>query len=141
MDFEIAGQTYRSRPMPTRTQLHVSRRLAPFLASTLSGIQGATTGGQVDFAQSVSAIAEALSQISDADCDFILDSTLGLVSRQQSDVNWAPIFNAKAKSMQFDDISLSVMLQITAQVVQQELGPFLQEIAGFLNPQEPSPGT
>lgn len=139
MDFELDGNTYRAAPMPTRTQLHVSRRLAPFLTHTLTAVRSAMESGKLDIASSLTGIAEALSQMSDADCDFIMDSTLALVRREQGDGLWSPIFNAKARTMQFEDIGLSTMLKITAEVVQQALGPFLQEIGAFLMPTQETP--
>jgi hypothetical protein len=121
MEFEIAGNTYRAGKMPTFTQFHVSRRLAP----VLSGL--AVTAGEeaANFAAFLQPIAEAVARMSDADCDFILDACLGVVQRQQG-TSWAPVYVGAKQALMFDDIDMAVMLQLAAKVIQENLGGFFQ---------------
>jgi hypothetical protein len=133
MEFDIAGNTYRAGKMDTFKQFHVSRRLAPVL-----GGLAAVAGGDVkDFTAFLQPIADAIARMSDADCDFILQSCLGVVQRQQGNA-WSPVFAGAGKALMFDDIDLGVMLQIAVQVIQDNLGGFFQGGAAALNTPAPT---
>lgn len=119
MEFEINGQQYRSGKLNARQQFHVARRLAPVLGGLAAASQGAST----DFAHFLQPIADAIAGMSDADCDYILDTCLGVVQRQQGSA-WALILVNKAQM--FDDIDLGVMLQIASKVITENLGGFFQ---------------
>jgi hypothetical protein len=68
-------------------------------------------------------IAESLADMSDEHCDYIVDTCLLAVSRQQGDV-WVKVYNERAKALQFDDIELADMFQITKHVIEENLGGF-----------------
>lgn len=125
MDFEINDQQYRSGKLNARQQFHVARRLAP----VLGGLAGAVQGGDKDFGKLLQPITEAIAGISDADSDYILDTCLSVVKRQQGTA-WAAVFVNGAQM--FDDIDLGALLQIAAKVIQENLGGFFQGSAAFL---------
>ncbi len=126
MDFEIAGQQYRSGKMDAFRQFHVSRRLAPVL-SGLAASAAAGAGGDSDheFAAFLQPLVNGIASMSDADCDYVLHACLGVVKRQQGNA-WAPIFITQGNSLMFDDIDLAVMLQIASRVIQDNFGNFIQ---------------
>jgi hypothetical protein len=125
MEFEINGQQYRSGKLNARQQFHVARRLAP----VLGGLAEASQGSSTDFAHFLQPIADAIAGMSDQDCDYILDTCLAVVQRQQGSA-WANVFVNKAQM--FDDIDMGVMLQIASKVISENLGGFFQESAASL---------
>ncbi|PXV60885.1 hypothetical protein SAMN04487785_11321 [Dyella jiangningensis] len=118
MEFEISGQTYQSGRLNARQQFHVARRLAP----VLGGLADASAAGAESFSKFLQPIAEAISGMSDGDCDYVLDTCLSVVRRQQGP-SWAPVMSS-SKAMMFDDIDMSVMLQLASKVIQENLGNF-----------------
>jgi hypothetical protein len=125
MECEIKDQTYRSGKLNARQQFHVARRLAPVLGGLATASQGKTD----DFATFLQPIADAIAGMSDADCDYVLDTCLAVVQRQQGS-SWANIL--VNKSQMFDDIDMGVMLQLAAKVITENLGGFFQGNAASL---------
>ncbi|VXB25187.1 putative bacteriophage protein [Burkholderia sp. 8Y] len=115
---DINGQSYRIGRLDAKKQFHVARRLAPLLA----GLGGALKGKAQGFAELVSPIADALAKMSDEDTDYVLDTCLSVVARQQGD-GWQNVM-VKGGGLVFQDIDLPAMLQLTVAVVQQNLGSF-----------------
>ncbi|QEE24525.1 hypothetical protein CS053_08430 [Rhodanobacter glycinis] len=118
MDFEIKGQSYRSGKMDTFKQFHVSRRLVP----VLGGVAGAVSG-DTSFDELVQPLMHGIACMTDADCDFILEACLKVVQRQQGNA-WSPIYAGANQALMFDDIDMSVMLQIAGKVIQDNLSGF-----------------
>jgi hypothetical protein len=118
MDFEIGGNEYRSGKMDTFKQFHVSRRLVPAFGSFIGAV-----GEKPDFAELMQPVMHAIASMTDADCDFILDACLSVVKRRQKDA-WAPIYAGANQALMFDDIDMSVMLQIASKVIQDNLAGF-----------------
>jgi hypothetical protein len=114
MDFEVAGSAYRSDKLDAKRQFHLARRLAP----VISKIPG------VPEAQLFEVIAGEISSMSDENCDYILDTCLSVVKRQQAGDLWVPVFNARANRMQFEDIDMGAMLQIARHVLEENLQSF-----------------
>lgn len=121
MEFEIKGQQYRSGKLDAFKQFHVARRLAPLLG-------GIAQGGGGDFSAFLQPMAEAIAHMPDADCDYILNTCLAVVQRQQGNA-WASIM--KGKEFMFDDIDMGSMIQITVQVIQENLGGFFSDPAAI----------
>ncbi|AFC85920.1 phage tail assembly chaperone [Frateuria aurantia] len=119
MQFEINGRQYQSAKMDTRKQFHVARRLAPAMGS----LAAVAASGSVDNLSVLSPLASAIAAMPDADCDFVLDACLAVVSLNQSG-SWVQIAN-RSGGLQFDEIELGEMLQIAAKVIQENLGGFL----------------
>jgi hypothetical protein len=118
-EFEINGQTYRAAKLDAFKQFHIARRLAPLQAGLSKAMEG---GGSGEDAFSP-AIAEAVAGMPDADCDYILQTCLAVVQRQQ-DGRWVSIMAAGAKALMFEDIDMGAMLQIAGQVITENLGGF-----------------
>jgi len=118
MEFEIGGNTYRSGKMDTFKQFHVSRRLVPILGNVAGAVSG-----EASFEDLVQPLMAGIAAMTDADCDFILEACLKVVQRQQG-TNWAPIYAGTNQALMFDDIDMSVMLQIAGKVIQDNLSGF-----------------
>ncbi|MGG6461397.1 phage tail assembly chaperone [Solilutibacter silvestris] len=115
MDFNIGSNTYRSGKMDAMKQLHVARRLAPFIGQ-LVGVSDKNL---------ITRLTEAASKLSDEDCDYVIKSCMAVTKRQQGDA-WSPVMNGAG--FQFDDIDLQAMLQIASHVLQDNLSGFFSGI-------------
>lgn len=123
-DFTISGQNYKSGKMDAFTQFHVSRRLAP----VFTDLQSAFTDGAADWTKGVDAAVGAISKMSDADSEYVLKSCLNVTQRQVGQA-WSPV--QVQGRMQYQDIDMSVMLQIAWRVLQENLSPFLTGLPGL----------
>ena len=86
MEFEINGQIYQSGKMDAFKQFHVSRRLAP----VFGGLASSASKEAGDFSQFLQPIAEAVAQMPDTDCDYVLQACLSVANRQHGK-GWAPV--------------------------------------------------
>lgn len=77
-------------------------------------------GGGVVF----KALAEAISELSDRDCDYILAMCLSVVMRRHGE-SWVPVWNKAADQPQFADLNLPGMMQLTFAVIQDNLAGFM----------------
>ena len=119
MEFEIAGQTYRAGKLNAKQQLHVSRRLAPLFAAMAPALKPGVSLADMP----VEPLAEALAGLPDAAVDYVVDTCLSVVQRQQGPA-WQFVWNKQAQAMQFADIEMPAMLQIVAQVIMENLRGF-----------------
>ena len=119
MQFEINGRQYQSAKMDARKQSQGARGLAPAMGS----LAAVASGGAVDNLSVLEPLAKAVAAMPDADCDFVLDACLSVVSLNQSGA-WVQITN-RGGGLQFDVIDMGEMLQIAAKVIQENLGGFL----------------
>lgn len=128
-DLTIGEHTFILGKMPVRKQFHVARRLAP-LFSSFVGQDGGIAGAKRDLASmQVGPIADALSSMKDEDCDYVLDACLGVVKIMQND-RAMPLMNG-SRCMFEPIVTLPMMLQISAEVVMQDLAGFM---AGVRSP-------
>lgn len=148
MDFAVGGHQYRSRRLNAKQQLHIARRLATtpmqFLLSqeTQDHIPEAVAQAAVDSGVSqddLRSIAptimpllslRALGQLSDSDAEFVVNSCLGVLQRQSGNngaVAWTNVMNQQTGVLQFQDISLKEMLELTVSVLRENLADFFGE--------------
>jgi hypothetical protein len=130
---DINGATYLIGRLNPRKSFHVARRLAPFLGAVMPHLRALFLPDEDgkppsvdDFALRGAALVPGLAQVvaemSNDDCDYILDACLAVVQIKQ-ERNWAPIM-APSGQMMFDTIDMKSMLQITAEVIKYNLGEF-----------------
>ncbi|ELQ5997342.1 hypothetical protein R2203_003514 [Cronobacter dublinensis] len=130
MEITIKGANYRIAKLSVFEQLKVSRKLLPVLAGMAADfreIPPSATSEGAPFNALLPKIAEAVSALSDEDCNAILHPCLAVVSREHMKA-WVPVF--RHGEMAFDDICLMTLLQLAARVVADSLGNFLQELPG-----------
>ena len=147
LDYEIAGERYQSSKLNAFTQLHVLRKLGPVLAkigpafmmiatqprlvmnadgSVATNDDGSPRTVEPNILDDIGAIGpalEALSEMSEADCEYVLQRCLAVTRRFQLGA-WAPVFNEQAKRLMFEDMDLPTMLQIARQVLGDSLAGF-----------------
>lgn len=105
MEFQLNEKTYRVGKIDARKQFHIVRRLAPVLGELVPAVR---SGGSAD---SVAAIASAVSKLSDADADYCIFGLLGAVVRKQDNgLGWGPV--STGESLMYDDITMPIMLQL-----------------------------
>lgn len=114
--------------MDTFKQFHVARRLTPVLGSLASA-----AGSGSDLTKAIVPIADAISSMADADCDYILHACLNVVKLDQGNNTWSPIFSNGL--LMFQEIDMATMLQIAVKVIQDNLSGFFQGAAGAITTQ------
>lgn len=131
MQITINKEVYGIGNLDALRQFHVSRRIAPILASmgvSLSSLrQGATIKAE-DIAFSLGPVSEVLAAMSDEHTEYILATCLSVVTRRQgTDMKptWAPV--ARGAQPMFMDIDMSIMLRLVVAVLQENLMGFLKE--------------
>jgi hypothetical protein len=134
-DFEVDGKRYRTnKRLDAFSQLHLARKLAPLIVSLTPSqemrqkLQADANGDGrplVDIAELAMPVIEGLAEMKTEDVDFISSTCLGVVQRYQG-AAWADIWNGPAKRMMFDDIDGMALLQITFNVLQENLANFMR---------------
>lgn len=141
IEFEVAGHRYRAEKLDAFKQLHVSRKIAPIIPKLLpmflkfADKKEALKDDLEAMAEAFEPLAEALAEMPDADCEYVFNSCLGVVSRHQQN-NWASIWAGGA--LMFDDIDLGVMVQITSKVIWDSLGAFTRGLLAKANAESPT---
>ena len=138
IEFAIDGHNYRMRKMNAITQLHVSRRIAPFVSKLVPvfiQLHRANMAMNADnmgaMAEAAQPLAEAFAQMPDADAEYVINSCMTTVMREQPEhKTWAAVWNTDAKSAMFPDVELPQILQMTVRVLRENLGNF---ISGLLS--------
>lgn len=135
MEIAIKAANYRIARLNVFEQLKVARKLLPVMAGMLTDFQASRQQEEGAMAALLPKIADAISTMSEEDCNAIIHPCLGVVSRQHMQA-WVPVFSQG--ELTFDDIDLITMLQLVARVVADSLGNFLQELPGVAMPDQPA---
>ncbi len=121
-EFELNGNQYRVGHINALTQFHVARRLAVILSEMAAAFQ---SGKNED--ASLSAMANAISKLSDEDANYCLFSLLKAITRaQKNGMGWGPV--CSANSLMYDDITMPVMLQLAWKSLQFNMSDFFLEM-------------
>jgi Phage tail assembly chaperone protein, TAC len=72
-------------------------------------------------------IADVLAKMSDEDVNYVLKKCLTVCSKHNGQ-NWVPLM--RGDNLMFDDIDLATLMQLTMEVVQDNLGPSLRGLLG-----------
>lgn len=147
-EMEIGGRNYRIGDLDARKQFHVARKLGP-IVSALVEVMGraarmappepppAAAGEDAaslprrwlsassDPIGALQPLIEALSTLPDESVDFILDTTLSAVSRQQPS-GWAPVMSGGV--LMFADLGLAEMVQLAFAVIEDPLSRFFHAL-------------
>lgn len=131
----MKGASYRIAKLSVFEQLKVARKLLPLLAELATDFREAQEDPTSVMDNLLPKIAEAISGMSEEDCNTIIHPCLGVVSREHMQA-WVPVL--AHGSLAFDDICLMTMLQLVARVVADSLGNFLQELPGAAMQEPPA---
>lgn len=138
IEFKHGQHTYRAGKLPAMTQLHVTRRLAPFL----SALMGALPGGQAqallkaaketapaaeaDAAQlgmaAMGPLLDAVGSMPDEQVDYVIKACLSVVERKDASGGWAQVMSSGG--LMFEDLDMVALLSITRHVLQRDLAGF-----------------
>lgn len=124
-EIEIEGNLYRVGRLNAFKQFHVVRRLAPALFAL--GEVGSNPKNLQDDISALAAmgpVAEAVSKLSDADSEYVLNTCLLVCKRQAEGGVWAPVKVQGAVNLQFDDIKLPTMMRLVFETIKENLGNF-----------------
>lgn len=141
-EFEVGGFKYMAGKLNAFQQFHVLRKLGPVIAkigpsfmmtppAVTDNPDGSATvkptgTSLFDNIAMMGPVLEALSEMSETDCDFVLQRCLSVTKREVAR-SWVPVWNEQAKRLQFEDIDLSAMMQITIFVLGDSLAGFSQD--------------
>ncbi len=129
-ELTINGINYRTGKLSLFAQFHVARRLLPVIGAAESAITGAgrTEDGVINEGAVMLQLANAVAQLSDADCNFVIDACAAVTQREAQagqGVGWAQVYAPTARRFMFDDMDLQVLLQIIIAVLRENIGGFL----------------
>jgi hypothetical protein len=128
MELEVSGHIYQTRKMTPMTQFHVMRRIAPviFALGESASDELLTQLAGSDLLKALEPVSNILATMPDNEVEYVLNTCLDHVDRKQQ-TGWAKI-QAAGGAMMFSDIELSDMLKLSAAVVQDNLGNFLDAL-------------
>ena len=134
-ELDLAGFTYRIGKLPAKTQFHLARKLAP-VVSTLGtavsqlGGSGAEQSQEQWIVTALGPVTEVVAGMSETDVNFIIDTSLSVVSRRQDDGRYAPI--QRNGNLMFIDIEMPTMFRLVVETIKENLGSFFAEVVGGL---------
>jgi hypothetical protein len=123
-EVEIGELRFQLSPLNAKDQFHLFRRVAPLMAGLGEGFSSiaAETGRDEDsisdgqVVKIMSPLFKVLSEMSDAECDYIIDKCMSRV-RMFNGQQWAPIF--VAGRLQYENvIDMSIMMRLTVETLQ-----------------------
>lgn len=150
VEITLSGNQYRISKLDTFKQLHLSRKLAPLVPELVpafvkiqaligpakSDVEPEMGLEQVaDIASLLGPFADALSNLSDKDTEYVTGLCMEVVQRRSGD-SWAAVWNKDGKTFMFQDIELDTMLLLLVKVIQANLGNFIR---GLLTSPAPVP--
>ncbi len=138
----VNGSQYSIGKMDAMKQFHVSRRIGPMLPS-LAAAYAQMLGSEKPLVESIPMMLgnlkpalEALASMPDDEVEYVMSACLSVVQRQQP-TGWAAVWSQQGKIPMFSDIELPALLELVANVIADNLGPFM---AGLLTSQPSGTG-
>lgn len=121
MEFEHKGQKYSTKKLDARKQFHLAMKLAPLVSSLAQAFK---PGQKVDdiILSALPVFANGLSQMSEKDVDYVLETCLSVVQRQDTG-GWQQIM-ASSGVMVYSDLQWTDLTVIVWNVIQDNLGNF-----------------
>ena len=134
-EIEIGGQVYRLGQMDAMLQFHVARKLAPVVASlgtSVFELKAASEPLEQDqwILKALGPVMNVVASMDKDAVDFIMTSSLGVVSRRAEDGRFTAI--QVANKLMFLDINMPTMFRLVVEVLKENLGSFFGEALGGL---------
>lgn len=129
--FEINGTQFKISKINAMKQFHIVRRIGPILSRMTPAMQKiakANESGMSEddklqqFVEFAAPIMDGLSELSDKDSEFVLNSLLSAVEIQQSGGNWAKL--VIDNNLMFSSLELPILLQAAGRA-------FMYNMTGF----------
>ena len=131
MDLKIGNFKYVSNgKLDAFTQLHIARKLGPAFPM----VEGLVDKENLSKDKTLLMVV-ALSRLNDADTEYVVKKSLGVVSRIGSD-GQPFIIQTREGHLMFDDLVLSDILKITIEVLEENLGDFFRGALSALTQKE-----
>jgi hypothetical protein len=128
-EFQVEGNAFKqTRPMGAKVQFHVLRRLSPLMDAFRSVMQARGATKPENMLEALTPLARELSALPDADCDYVFDECLSLVSIKRGNA-WQPVWDRGSHALMHEDITMSAMLMVTVSVIQESLASFLPNLS------------
>lgn len=133
--FKIGEHVYQAGKLQVRPQLMVAKRITPvvmcnsYTPEVIGAVFSARMSGEklelskFDLRRLLPAIGDAIKNLSDDDAWYVITETMAVVQRQGAQSVWVPVMNSNG-DLQFDDITVPQMLQISWKVIEDNLGGF-----------------
>lgn len=148
VEFEIDGRQFRFDKMPAMQQFHVSRKIAPLMpplfpifAQVAKEMEGKGLSTDLNkLGPLLAPFTEALAQMSDESAEYVFNACLGAIRYKHGD-NWIPLWNTSGRVVMVAELNdPSLLLRLTARVIQDSLAPFIASFAsGLKEAKETSP--
>lgn len=119
------GVAYNIGNLDTFTQFHVGRRIMPIVGRVLPAIpiliaEGVTEEQRILLVAPM--VAGELSQMTDADSEYVIHKCLAVVKRKDETGGWAKMMDGR--SLMFQDIKLNTMIGLVLAVIKENMGDF-----------------
>lgn len=128
MNLVSGGVAYSSKgKLDAFTQLHIARKLGP----ALTIVDGLVRKENFDKEKHL-LIVLMLSHISDENTEFVIHKCLSVVMREQVNGQYAPV-QTPAGALMFDDMTMTTILELTVEIIEENLGDFFRTALERLN--------
>lgn len=127
-DFPIGDRNFRIYKLSGFKQLHLSRRIVKFLPAMIPTIVAARESNTNVWEAMINLAGDALHMfcdLPDAEVEYIFSIALSAVNLKQGDLS-SPVWNTTDNVPMFEFLDLPLMLQLTYQVVEFNLGGFIK---------------
>jgi hypothetical protein len=129
-EIEVGGQMYQIGKLDLMMQWHLTRRLAPILATAGISLAMLADGSKklemADFIPSLGPVAQIMSMMDDKDSDYIIFHCLAVVKRKDGE-RWAPL--TQGKGFMYQDVDMPGMLRLVVEVLKHNLQNFTLGLA------------
>jgi len=129
-EIQINDISYRSGKLNAFQQFHLFRKLMPLFsgmgqtaAANIAAAAAAGASEEVIRWSTLGPLSQAVSEMSQADSEFVLKMCLSVCTRRNPTGQWARV-TAPNGELMFEDIDLMAMMQLTFAVIQDNLGAF-----------------
>lgn len=139
MEVTVGKYTYRTARLDARKQFHVGLKIGPAYAAlsvararasasilpviASEGEEAGDRAATVAMAEVFKVMSEALAAMSEKDLDYILNTCLSVVQRQEGNL-WANVIASNGSLMFEKDMDFQVLMRLSMEVIKENLGGF-----------------
>lgn len=127
-ELSIGGHTYRigAKKINAMEQFHITRRLGPALIVAGFTFQALMEGAKVgieDWIAVAGPVMDVVGHMSNEDVEYVILTSMKAAERM-SGGSWAPVLAPDGKTLMFQDMDQTELIQITVAVLRGSLGNF-----------------
>jgi maleate cis-trans isomerase len=127
-ELPLGEDSYQIGRLAAMSQFHVTRKIAPVLASmgvsVVSALRSGSELGEENLSSIMGTASELVARMSNEDVEYVIFTCLSVVRKRQGD-RWAAVVNGK--NFQFQDMDMQLMLRLTIAVLKENMGSFFQQ--------------